>query len=492
MEHSDLEVQSKLYDPSERILSHLTSDSVPKRVHINQLPDDCLVSIFEKRFSLQAMVTELRPICTRWKNVIEFSICQPKKSLKLFSSKNDIRQYCQKLIDLNLYADEKFKLRNICHYDHDFVLHSFWRLDSNLDSFQSMATLFPNVNHLVLGFWHIPFCFQEKFCHFIRNWPNLSHLSLFTSLSKLSFQNDSAINTLYQTINSLNCLTHLDLLGDAFMEGTAISTGLDQMLSRLRHFAIVNYNYDLIENVIDRLSEGLHSLRLDDFKITVETLQRFLKNHPQWSTSLTELRLSKVKDWNVVNFVCEHFSMLKRLELDFDLSLNVSTLLKTFSSTYIFLVYKISIILQFYSVDGKLMFELNKLTHLESLAMDRIRIHIPFDSSHRLKPTICADHLRSLQIAQVDIRPTTCAGDMIVSHLALLFPNLKQLDYKFGFKHEKGPFDSEKDFGVDKNYFLKHFGSLNSCQVYHTHNVEEFMGRHRTSFAASYDQWIYL
>ena len=171
------------------------------KVHINQLPNECLTMIF-KNFDLQKMIL-FRVICLRWQELIE-AICKGKQSLKILKP-----PYLCLSPMLNQEIDGFLKSKQPldCYLN---VIRS--NLDSQLCDF--LVDLFPNIEHLVFHRALINHKTVKHLCDMFQKLTNLKSFYLFGGPDSKRSNGKSVCNidkNVLQVIGQLHLLRNLYL-----------------------------------------------------------------------------------------------------------------------------------------------------------------------------------------------------------------------------------------------------------------------------------------
>ena len=276
-------------------------------MNINDLPIDCLILVFQK-FSLQHRIL-LRSVCSHWNGIIEQQICQLKRSLKLFGCSKNVKTYCLQLICENSKENEYLKLNKAASKTDDLIL-----INSNIETFNFLARLFPQLEHLVIHFdADSPF---KQLPHFLALCPNLVSLSLCGSVpcNTIDF-----VAKLSQAINSLTKLKRLDLLSNNLFLGdikSSLPIEMPNVLPQLEHISLLEFQGDLC-GTLKQLSANCKSLRLDSIPSLVEQLPKEILPNSKLTSTITHLRISLDKLENakeILTFICDNFKQLEYLD----------------------------------------------------------------------------------------------------------------------------------------------------------------------------------
>ena len=184
--------------------------------NINDMPDDCLILIM-KHFSLQTQIS-FRAICHHWKNVVEL-MCNQKRSLKLFGSLSELKDYVYLYLDDKVHFDfgntdpfqlDHLKLKPI-GYDDDLIIQQNHFHQEFCDF---LVELFPNMQQLLVFFRTRSESGFDELPYLLEKWsPTLIKLSLFgyRPISWNCIKDISFPKRMTQAISKLKRLQWLDL-----------------------------------------------------------------------------------------------------------------------------------------------------------------------------------------------------------------------------------------------------------------------------------------
>lgn len=251
-------------------------------MEINDLPNDCFRSIFD-RFSLQELL-QYRAVCSHWRILIE-KICAQKSSLKLFESFNVVYNYCNCLLQYTLYEHEDFVLKRIGQRDDDLLISGrptrrelrAGNAPTAEPTGHLLGNLFPNITKLVFYYYNWP---TEMDLHsFLGKWSFLTSLSLLgmPHLKQQHTQIWNAINSL-QFLNRLHLFEITDSIPDL------------PVMQQLEQFTLVNYDGDIVA-LLSQLGTPIRHLNLDGINCELHQLQELLRRAPFLSTHLTHLSI---------------------------------------------------------------------------------------------------------------------------------------------------------------------------------------------------------
>ena len=291
------------------------------KVHIHQLPNECLSMIF-KDMTLQQRIP-LIAVCSRWHGVIG-AICAGKQSLKLISN----RTYNEYRYPAAFYCSAKFNL------EHDrFVKPSLQNADDILEPkgylnrplCDSLARLFPNVQQLHFSRDLIDDESSHHLVHLLQQWPALTGLILeggceWHRNKKAAFMHRNVV----QAIRQLDSLQHLYLFAPKVEASLPVKTisqlndlyigiscswyaGFLPSLAKLKPDCRVRLSIWEDQNHYNQAIFPKLTKFITDFK-------------PKLARQVTHFTFEQARDYytpkpEYLNFVLEHFVNLQYLEL---------------------------------------------------------------------------------------------------------------------------------------------------------------------------------
>lgn len=290
----------------------LTQHKQQQQPNINQsLSDDCFRLIFAE-FSLREQI-HLRSVCIRWQVIIE-QICRGKQTLKLFGSKEAVRQYLESVTNFKV-PDMLPHSQPVTDVSSDTLV-----IKPNLDlecACNALSGLFQNVRILVI------YCPQLFKCHqmpdMLSSWTaKLSALIIFKPrVDPLTLEN------FWNAISHMRSLERLHLIQMYSLQIPRQT--IAPILGSLKHFAIAHY-LDDIYSVLVQLGPRIESLKLSCVSLNVEQLQLLIEQNPNLIESLEMLTLglisphgnglSRVENLReVLQFICKKFVNLNFLDI---------------------------------------------------------------------------------------------------------------------------------------------------------------------------------
>ena len=288
--------------------------------NINNLPEDCLILIL-RHFSLQELIC-IRAVCSNWKYIIETVFCYPKRCLKLFESRLQIRTYHSNLIQFNLQDDEQLRFRAI-GFGHDDDLYIDPQYLTN-DLVYLLSQLFPNIRHLVyfIGL-HTKF---SELLTLLRQWPQLKGLSF---CGQITFEDAKKYQSkiCFTISQSLPVLTRLDLLVSNFFvnQDSLNGNSLRQMMSRIESLSFYffpGYMQALLSNL-----SAPRQLHLRIFSITslfLYELKQTIASNSHLKEAISQLRMSDIRECELLPFIALNFANLQSLDIEFSCFCKVS------------------------------------------------------------------------------------------------------------------------------------------------------------------------
>lgn len=272
-------------------------------MNINDLPDDCIILILNGcQLPLQGLIC-LRSVCKRWMFIIIQQICYRKRTLKIFGSvESDLITYCNFLLDHNLEANDRYRLKSIGK-DDDMIV----RVDCEHNY---LCDLFPFIENLVV--------YLTRFSSRMFNMPYLlENLSCLSSLTLIYMP--YPIDLQHQVWSSINSMT-LKELNLFYIFQCTIPDDMP-CLAKLESFSLDGYYGDIV-SLLRQLGPNLKRLHLDDIHCSVEELQQALAANSGFSRNLTHLTIGSInnvkpmlnnRSKKIFDLICSHFRSLKYL-----------------------------------------------------------------------------------------------------------------------------------------------------------------------------------
>ena len=269
-----------------------------------ECPNEVITMIL-KNYPLQQMMY-FRLVCTRWKEVVD-GICVGMKSLKLFTNKDGVQDFCENLVHLNLECTNAFQMKPLgqdddlliddCHFD-------------KLPLFLLLPQHFPNIETLVL---HLDYT------------DSLVDLPLF--LEKWS----GTLTTL--VISGDNRMRDWDAFSTRMCHSIMLCTKLKQLylfcplVLQIKCLSIVLQNLELIylntacatPVVMAKLGPSCKRVIIDDYywdDMFERELQYSLASNYSLTENLSHLNVSMIKN-RFLKYYCSSFGSLQSLDVIF-------------------------------------------------------------------------------------------------------------------------------------------------------------------------------
>lgn len=280
---------------------------------ITDLPDDILLIIFDQ-FTLQFKLS-LRAVSQKFAHFIEASVVCRKKSLKLFSRKQDYVGYCKLITTNNLESFEHIKFKDT-PADDDVIMRV------NQYTLPSLTQMYCNLETLVVYFDKTS---QLQSLPDFLAFLNLKSLSLLGEIENSKSYGQTFVDRLADAISQMTILTHLDILvknlfsytipSKTSESGTVVFLTLDitSIMDKLEVFSLYG-RVDNLKDLLSALGPNCSHLQLESTGLTESTIEELIKVNPGIKETIKKLVIRVVLP-KQIKALCSNFTSLSSLEI---------------------------------------------------------------------------------------------------------------------------------------------------------------------------------